>query len=97
MLQNPTTRVTSEQPTPPNSDPGTRDPNQRAELKITGHATKRRTKKRTARGLVPAGAGEAADVGGREEVHYGAKHLVREHGEGAQRRLPPEIARRFHC
>jgi hypothetical protein len=47
-------------------------------------------------GRVPADAGEAPDVGGREEVDDGAEHLVGEHGEGAQRRLPPALARRFH-
>jgi hypothetical protein len=47
-------------------------------------------------GRLPAGAGEAADVGGREDVDEGAEDLVREHGEGAERRLPPAVARRFH-
>jgi hypothetical protein len=47
-------------------------------------------------GGVPADAGEAPDVGGREEVDDGAEHLVGEHGEGPQRPLPPAVARRFH-
>lgn len=47
-------------------------------------------------GSAPADAREASDVGGREEDDDGAEHLVGEHGEGAQRRLPPAVARRFH-
>jgi hypothetical protein len=47
-------------------------------------------------GRLPAGAGEATDVGGREEVDDGAEDLVREHGEGAERRLPPALDWRFH-
>ena len=47
-------------------------------------------------GGVPADAGEAPDVGGREEVDDGAEHLVGEHGEAPQRRLPPAAGRRFH-
>ena len=47
-------------------------------------------------GGVPAYAGEAPDVGGREEVDDGAEHLVGEHGEAPQRRLPPAAGRRVH-
>lgn len=59
-----------------------------------GEAAEGERERERVHGGEPADAGEAADVGGREEVDDGAEHLVGERREAAQRRLPPAVPRR---
>jgi hypothetical protein len=56
-------------------------------------AAVREEQERSGRG----GGGVAADVDGREEIDDEAEDLVQEHSKGAERRLAPAVAQRFHC